>query len=83
VPNLRELLEPSDKRTKVFYRGYDVFDPKNVGFVTSVAEEKERRYFPFDTSRPGNGNAGHEGPEYGTELSAADKEALLEYLKTF
>jgi hypothetical protein len=32
---------------------------------------------------PGNGNRGHEGPAFGTELGAADKAALLEYLKTF
>jgi hypothetical protein len=37
----------------------------------------------FDTSRPGNHNYGHEGPEYGTELSGEDKQALLEYLKSF
>jgi hypothetical protein len=37
----------------------------------------------FDTSLPGNGNSGHEGREYGTELSDEDKQALVEYLKTF
>ncbi len=31
----------------------------------------------------GNGNFGHAGPRYGTELAPEDKEALLEYLKTF
>jgi hypothetical protein len=31
------------------------------------------------TARGGNSNAGH---EYGTNLSDADKRALLEYLKT-
>jgi len=37
----------------------------------------------FDTTQPGNGNTGHEGPEYGTALPPEDKQALLEYLKTF
>ena len=32
-----------------------------------------------EAKRPGNGNAGH---TYGTTLSADDKRALLEYLKT-
>jgi hypothetical protein len=32
---------------------------------------------------PGNGNGGHEGPAYGTDLSQQDKAALVEYLKTF
>jgi hypothetical protein len=31
----------------------------------------------------GNGNRGHEGKAYGTELPADDKDALVEYLKTF
>jgi len=39
VPTLRDLLQPSANRPKTFYRGYDVYDQKNVGFVTDVAEE--------------------------------------------
>jgi hypothetical protein len=31
----------------------------------------------------GNSNRGHEGPDYGTNLPAADKDAIVEYLKTF
>jgi hypothetical protein len=31
----------------------------------------------------GNGNAGHEGPDYGTDLSPEEKDAIVEYLKTF
>ena len=37
------------------------------------------RLFPFDTAERGNGNAGH---PYGTALPAAEKAALIEYLKT-
>ncbi len=80
VPTLRDLLEPPQSRPKVFYRGYDVFDPARVGFRHDVAEEKGRRYFRFDTSLPGNGNGGH---EYGTRLSDADKKAIVEYMKKF
>jgi cytochrome c553 len=83
VPTLRALLEPAQSRPKVFYRGYDVYDPKEVGFISTIAEEKGRKYFRYDTGLPGNGNYGHEGKEYGTELDAAEKEALVEYLKTF
>ncbi len=83
VPNLRALLEPASKRPPVFYRGNDVYDPKNVGFVSDVAEADGRRYFKYDTSVPGNGNTGHEGPAFGTELPEREKAALLEYLKTF
>jgi hypothetical protein len=31
----------------------------------------------------GNSNRGHDGPAYGTDLPASDKDALVEYLKTF
>jgi hypothetical protein len=31
----------------------------------------------------GNSNRGHDGAAYGTELSAPDKDAIVEYLKTF
>jgi hypothetical protein len=37
----------------------------------------------YDTRVAGNGNYGHEGPAYGTDLSPADKDALVEFLKTF
>jgi mono/diheme cytochrome c family protein len=83
VPTLRDLLEPAERRPKVFYRGYDVYDPARVGFVHDLAEEKGRKFFRLDTCLPGNGNAGHEGKDYGTELSPAEKTALVEYLKTF
>jgi len=83
VPNLRELLEPVSARSKLFYRGNDVYDPQNVGFVSTVAEEGGHKFFVFDTAKKGNGNAGHEGPDYGTSLPPEEKRALLEYLKTF
>lgn len=78
VPTLRDLLETPDKRPKEFYRGYDVFDQKNVGFVSDVSEENGKNYFKFDTAVPGNSNSGH---LYGTELSPEDKDALVEYMK--
>jgi len=83
VPTLRDLLEPADKRPPIFHRGYDVYDQKRVGFVSTVAEEKGRKYFRFDTTLPGNGNFGHEGREYGTDLTAEEKDALVEYMKAF
>jgi mono/diheme cytochrome c family protein len=83
VPTLRELLEPAAARPPIFYRGYDVYDPRGVGFAADVAEENGRKFFLFDTSLPGNGNFGHEGKEYGTELTAGEKDAIVEFLKTF
>src|ERR1039457_1864675 len=78
VPTLRDLLEPVEKRTKVFYVGYDVYDPVNVGFVTQ-GPQAERVGWKHDVKVRGDGNQGH---TYGTELSDADKQALVEYMKT-
>jgi hypothetical protein len=60
-----------------------VYDQKKVGFVSDVEKEKGRKYFRYSTEEPGNSNKGHEGKRYGTELSSAEKDALVEYLKTF
>ena len=76
VPTLRDLLSPPAARTKRFYRGYDVYDQANVGFVSNVADAGTTL---IDTSLQGNGNGGH---VYGTDLTDADKDALIEYLKT-
>lgn len=78
VPTLRDLLKPVAERPKVFYRGYDVYDPVNVGFITQGAEA-ERVGTRFDVSERASSNQGH---EYGTRLPAAEKNALIEYLKT-
>lgn len=78
VPTMRDLLEAPSARPTSFYRGYDVFDPIKLGFISVVAEENGIKFFKYDTSLPGNSNAGH---LYGTELSAAEKDALVEFLK--
>ena len=79
VPTLRELLEKPKARSKIFYRGYDVYDQNNVGFISNVSEENGQTFFKYDTTLPGNGNSGH---LYGTDLPADEKDALVEYLKT-
>ena len=78
VPNLRALLMPEDQRPTTFYRGYDVVDSVNVGFISDSPEAAKIGFF-VDTSIPGNGNKGH---LYGVNLPAEEKAALLEYLKT-
>jgi RoxA-like, cytochrome c-like len=78
VPNLRELLTSPQQRSSAFYRGYDLVDAKNGGFVSQGAEP-ERVGWRYETSTPGNGNSGH---VYGVDLSDEEKEHLLAYLKT-
>ena len=36
VPTLRDLLNPERRTSAVFYRGYDVFEPVKVGFVSDA-----------------------------------------------
>ncbi|MEB3180768.1 MAG: c-type cytochrome [Nostocaceae cyanobacterium] len=78
VPSLEDLLEKPENRPQSFYRGYDVYDPKKVGFI-SGGEEAERVGFKYDTSVEGNSNQGH---IYGTDLPGDEKKALVEYLKS-
>lgn len=83
VPTLRDLLEPASRRPQSFYRGDDVYDQAKVGYVSAVSGRDGRDFFLFDTRVRGNSNAGHEGPDYGTDLPSGDKDAIVEYLKTF
>ena len=96
VPALRDLLELPKNRPDTFYRGYDVYDPERAGFV-STREQAERLgakwgYKPgllwnevshggtyYDVHWRSNGNQGH---LYGIDLSNAQKNQLVEYLKT-
>jgi hypothetical protein len=78
VPTLTDLLEPVAQRPKRFWRGYDIYDRTKIGFITDGPDAQRLGFF-YDTSLPGNANAGH---VYGTNLPPESKRALLEYLKT-
>ena len=76
---LRDLLELPENRPPRFYRGYDVYDQDRVGFVSNVPAANGLEFSDYDTSLKGNGNGGH---LWGTELSEAQKAAIVEYMKT-
>jgi hypothetical protein len=80
VPTLRDLLDAPENRPATFYRGYDVFDQAKVGFVSNVPSANGLTFSLYDTSVPGNGNGGH---VYGTSLTDDEKNAIVEYMKTF
>ncbi len=75
VPNLYELLLPAGERSTSFFVGNHEFDPVKVGFETQQAEGTT----PFNTSQPGNSNAGHD--MYG-EFSDEERWQLVEYMKS-
>ena len=72
------MISRCAQRPRLFYRGYDVYDPANVGFI-SQGPEAEKVGTAHDVTRKGNGNQGH---EFGTDLAQVDKDSLIEYLKT-
>jgi hypothetical protein len=79
VPSVRDLLEAPAQRPSTFFQGSDVIDPDRLGFLSTMEEEPGRHLFGhYDTTQAGHSNAGH---LYGTGLSRAAKDALLEYLK--
>lgn len=73
VPSLYDLLLPVSERPQQFYLGSRELDTGRVGLVS------DKGAFLFDTTLPGNSNAGH---IYGTELESGKRLALLEYLKS-
>jgi hypothetical protein len=72
VRTLAELLTPPADRPATWQRGSQRYDTAALGY----ADEGPYR---FDTRTPGNGNGGH---AFGTDLTAADKRDLIEFLKT-
>ena len=79
VPNLHALLLPDSQRPTSFYRGYDVYDPAQMGFISDGPEAGKVGFY-VDTNVAGNSNQGH---SYGTSLSDKEKQDLIEYMKTF
>jgi hypothetical protein len=82
VPTLYDLLLPPSDRPKSFYVGTREFDPVKVGFKTEQSADNSFLFRAFDDQgKPiqGNLNSGHDYNNAG--LSAADREALVEYMK--
>jgi mono/diheme cytochrome c family protein len=87
VPTLRALLD-STIRDKYFSRSYDTgdYDRDAVGWRTvsqpsgqSLPPSGVKASYIYDTTILGYGNWGH---TYGDALTADDRDALIEYLKT-
>jgi mono/diheme cytochrome c family protein len=84
VPDLYALLSPAAERPSRFYVGNLEFDPARVGYHS----DKASGLFEFDTAKAGNSNRGHEFSNQagvgviGPQLSADERRALVEYLKT-
>jgi hypothetical protein len=77
VPTLTDLLKPAAARPRSFSMNMGTYDEQKVGIAASPPSGPT-----FDTRLWGNHNSGHDGVAYGTELSDADKQDLLEYLKS-
>jgi mono/diheme cytochrome c family protein len=88
VPTLYHVLN-SKTRPKLFTRSFrtneEDYDTERVGWkITEVPPPDSKlpafeRRKVYDTTQPGRGNGGH---TYGDELTDAERQALIEYLKT-
>ena len=90
VPTLAALLEPAARptwwRPRRTADGQPVYDRDALGWAyeslaagKSAAMSWDERNRIYDTTGKGYGNGGH---RFGDRLSAADRRALIEYLKT-
>jgi mono/diheme cytochrome c family protein len=89
VPTLWQFLNP-ELRAGKFYVGGHALDFATMGIAGQLGDDGVYAYPPgyvawsrpqlYDTSKPGMSNRGHERQLDG--LSADDKRALIEYLKT-
>ncbi|MGH7507218.1 MAG: hypothetical protein ACRELX_16300, partial [Longimicrobiales bacterium] len=98
VPTLRALLEPPANRPATFYRGYDVLDRHNVGFIarrcaggraelpaTDASVDFQWGCMPADRGwlyDTAEKGNANGGHVYGVDLTDGEKQALVEYLKT-
>jgi hypothetical protein len=79
VPTLTELLTPDSQRVSQFMVG-PAYDIQNVG----LAAQQTKFNYTLKTTDCSDRNSGNSrcGHNYGTGFSAADKKALLEYMKS-
>jgi mono/diheme cytochrome c family protein len=78
VPTLADLLKPAAERPASFQVG-PAYDPVNLGLAT----DQTMFNYTMQTTDCSDRNSGNSrcGHEFGTQLSPAEKRALLEYLK--
>jgi hypothetical protein len=89
VPTIYHVLN-SKARPKIFTRSFrsdkEDYDTARLGWrITILADPPDLKMPPherrriYDTSRPGQSNAGH---TFGDDLSDDERRAVIEYLKT-
>jgi len=87
VPTLAAMLDTSARpRYWRFASATPGYDRERLGWAHEVLEQGREQFasldeqkWVYDTTRPGYGNQGH---DFGDILTAAERRALLEYLKT-
>ena len=80
VPTLVELLKPASQRVASFKVG-PAYDLDNVGLAAEQPSALASMRTTTDCSDVASGDS-RCGHEFGTSLSADEKKALLEYLKS-
>jgi hypothetical protein len=80
VQSVRELLTPPAQRKRSFEVGSTDYDPRDLGFVDVAVKYTGYEGTLQTVGLAGNAAAGH---VHGTDLGAADKDALIEFLKAY
>jgi mono/diheme cytochrome c family protein len=81
VPTLEDLLNSPQRPVfwkRIFENTEANYDQSKVGWKYSV-ETSKRDVDTYDTTLPGYGNGGH---KFGDKLTAEERKAVVEYLKT-
>jgi hypothetical protein len=85
VPTIYDLLKPAADRPKSFPTGQREYDPIRLGYEQDPAKfvgPGGMSTVAFDTSLPGNSNAGHEWDFY-PALTDEQRFQIIEFLKTY
>lgn len=73
VPNIYQMLLPPEQRSKKFFVGRRLYDPKHLGFVHEPDGDDEAGFW-LDTSVTGNRNSGHGFTASPKQVAAAAKD---------
>src|SRR4249919_726452 len=73
VPNIYEMLLPPEQRSKKFFVGRRLYDPRHLGFVHEPEGDDDSGFW-LDTSITGNRNTGHAFSASPKQVAAAAKD---------
>lgn len=80
IPTIRDLLNPAFMRPSTFHIAGYVYNTHDLGYTEDPTLPYGFDFHVHCLVCDGNLNTGH---EYGTQLSSAEKDALIEFIKSY